>query len=98
MINLVNENREISNLGNANNQKRTKALITEDKGRQKESHLQGLLRICHKSSVVFVGFHSCDILFDLSCVGISAFWVVELDSLVGIVCRVFVFLIDCEHL
>ena len=47
---------------------------------------------------MFVGFHSCDILLDLSCVGISAFWVVELDSLVGIACRVFVFLIDCEHL
>ena len=47
---------------------------------------------------MFVGFHSCDILFDLSCVGISPFGVVELDSLVGIVCRVFVFLIDSEHL
>ena len=47
---------------------------------------------------MFIGFHSCDILLDLSCVGISAFGVVELDSLVGIVCRVFVFLIDCEHL
>ena len=47
---------------------------------------------------MFVGFHSCDVLFDLSCVGISAFGVVELDSLVGIVGRVFVFLIDCEHL
>lgn len=47
---------------------------------------------------MFVGFHSCDILFDLSCVGIAAFGVMELDSLVGIVCRVFVFLIDCEHL
>ena len=81
-----NENREISNLAmqiTKNAQKHY--LITEGKGRQKESHLQGLLRICHKSSVVFVGFHSCDILFDLSCVGISAFGVVELDSLVGIV-------------
>ena len=47
---------------------------------------------------MFVGFHSCDILFDLSCVGISAFGVVELDSLVGIVGGVFVFLIDGEHL
>ena len=44
-----------------------------------------LFVICHKVAVVFVGFHSCDILFDLSCVGISAFWVMELDSLVGIV-------------
>ena len=60
--------------------------------------MQGLLRICHKVAVVFVGFHSYDILFDLSCVGISAFWVVELNSLVGIVGGVFVFLIDCEHL
>lgn len=33
ITNLTNENREISNLGNANNQKRTKALITECKGR-----------------------------------------------------------------
>ena len=47
---------------------------------------------------MFIGFHSCDILFDLSCVGISAFGVVELDSLVGIVGGVFVFLIDGEHL
>ena len=73
-------------------------LITECKGMEKESHLQGLLRICHKVAVVFVGFHSCDILLDLSCVCISPFGVVELDSLVGIVCRVFVCLIDCEHL
>ena len=83
---LINENREISNLAmqvTKNAQKHY--LITKGKGRQKESHLQGLLRICHKVAVVFVGFHSCDILFDLSCVGISAFWVMELDSLVGIV-------------
>ena len=83
---LTNENREISNLAmqiTKNAQKHY--LITEGKGRQKELHLQGLLRICHKCSVVFVGFHSCDILFDLSCVGISAFGVMELDSLVGIV-------------
>ena len=47
---------------------------------------------------MFIGFHSCDILLDLSRVGIAAFGVVELDSLVGIVCRVFVLLIDSEHL
>ena len=79
-------NREISNLGDAITKNAQKHyLITDGKGRQKESHLQGLLRICHKCSVVFIGFHSCDILLDLSCVGISAFWVMELDSLVGIV-------------
>lgn len=38
---LTNENREISNLAMQINQKRTKALITEGKGRQKELNLQG---------------------------------------------------------